>query len=245
MQAAASNTPIMAQATDRGSFAGQLTGLLDLGGPVVAILLLISVFSLTVILLKFWQFLKEAKGEQEGISEGITRWAAQDYEMALQDVGKAAGPVARVVEFAMRGLAGSRKVDHVREETEAMALTHVASLRSYMRALEAVVQAAPLLGLFGTVLGMIDAFQALQAAGSQVNPADLAGGIWVALLTTAVGLAIAIPVSLVLHWFEGRIERERQVMENALTAVLAHPPSRKIRQAEPSPLGVARTHAAE
>ncbi len=88
-----------------------------------------------------------------------------------------------------------------------------------MRILDLISQIAPLLGLFGTVVGMIDAFHKLQAAGDQVNPATLAGGIWVALLTTAVGLAVAIPVSMALSWFDSRIERQRQVLENALSAL--------------------------
>ena len=66
---------------------------------------------------------------------------------------------------------------------------------------------------------MIEAFQTLQNAGSEADPAVLAGGIWVALLTTAVGLAVAIPVAFILTWFEGRIESERLVMEDAITSL--------------------------
>ena len=64
------------------------------------------------------------------------------------------------------------------------------------------------MGLFGTVLGMITAFKDLQSAGNAVDPSILAGGIWVALLTTAVGLAVAMPVSVILTWFETRVENE-------------------------------------
>ena len=89
-----------------------------------------------------------------------------------------------------------------------------------MRIIEATSQLAPLLGLFGTVIGMIEAFQTLQSAGSDADPAALAGGIWVALLTTAVGLAVAIPAAFMLYWFEGRIDRERSRIEIALTRLL-------------------------
>lgn len=80
---------------------------------------------------------------------------------------------------------------------------------------------APLLGLFGTVLGMISAFQALQEAGSQVDPSILAGGIWVALLTTAVGLAVAMPTSVVLSWLEARMDADRVLAQKAVRTVLA------------------------
>ncbi|HAE01168.1 MAG TPA: flagellar motor protein MotA, partial [Rhodospirillaceae bacterium] len=54
---------------------------------------------------------------------------------------------------------------------------------------------------------MITAFQQLESAGNQVNPAILSGGIWVALLTTAVGLAVAMPVVVILNWLERRVDR--------------------------------------
>ena len=67
---------------------------------------------------------------------------------------------------------------------------------------------------------MIEAFQSLQDAGSQVDPSILAGGIWVALLTTAVGLVVAMPTALVLSWLESRIEAERVIADKAIMTVL-------------------------
>jgi len=93
---------------------------------------------------------------------------------------------------------------------------------SGLRALEVIATVAPLLGLFGTVLGMIAAFQALQQTGARADPAALAGGIWEALLTTAAGMALAIPASIALAWFEGVIEGLRQDMEDMVTRVLTH-----------------------
>ena len=86
----------------------------------------------------------------------------------------------------------------VREEVARLAGDRLEGLRAYLRPLEVIAGVAPLLGLFGTVLGMISAFQQLEQAGSQVNPAVLSGGIWEALLTTAVGLAVAILASGVI-----------------------------------------------
>ncbi len=103
---------------------------------------------------------------------------------------------------------------------EAEAETRFARLERGFRFLDTVAQLAPLLGLFGTVLGMITAFQALQDAGTQVDPAVLAGGIWVALLTTAAGLAVAMPTSAVLSWFEARMDAERVFTARAIHAIL-------------------------
>ena len=69
---------------------------------------------------------------------------------------------------------------------------------------------------------MIDAFRELQAAGDAVDPSVLAGGIWVALLTTAAGLAVAMPTSLALTFFESRAARERALADLALES-LFHP----------------------
>ena len=89
-----------------------------------------------------------------------------------------------------------------------------------MRALEAVVQAAPMLGLLGTVVGMIEAFGKLSQSKGAVDPSVLAGGIWTALITPAVGLAIAIIFYFVSIWLEGRIAREREAIERLISTVL-------------------------
>ena len=83
-----------------------------------------------------------------------------------------------------------------------------------------MAQLAPLMGLFGTVLGMIEAFQALQDAGTQVDPSLLAGGIWVALMTTAAGLAVAMPTSIALSWFEAQVDADRALAEHAFATLL-------------------------
>lgn len=67
---------------------------------------------------------------------------------------------------------------------------------------------------------MIDAFRAMEAAGAQVNPAVLSGGIWKALLTTAAGLAVAIPVSLIHSWFERRVELQATAIQDDLERLL-------------------------
>lgn len=94
-----------------------------------------------------------------------------------------------------------------------------------MRSLELIVITAPLLGLLGTVLGMIEAFRSLETAGGRVDPYILSGGIWVALLTTAAGLLVAIPAAACLSFFEGAIEKTTQRMETAVTRILMRPAS--------------------
>jgi len=220
--------PLPAQTGEPGSDGGAflsrielsaLRELIDVGGPVTVILLVMSIVTLTVILAKFWQFHRAGVGRRRGLADSIDLWAGGDGTEAVARLEASSGPAARVVAHAMNGLVKGLPQAQVREDVERMALNELSRLRSYLRVIEATVQTAPLLGLFGTVLGMIASFQALEGAGAQADPAILAGGIWVALLTTAIGLAIAIPSALVLTWFQGRIDREQDTIEDATTSI--------------------------
>ncbi|QUS56494.1 MotA/TolQ/ExbB proton channel family protein [Pseudovibrio brasiliensis] len=192
--------------------------LLAKGGIVVGLLLVISVLALTIVFAKLWQFWVAGVGRHRKAEQAVAFWRVGKRDQAYKIVVTDRSPVSDVLAHAMRGLMKPQVPEEkVREDVERVCFTHLGDLRSYLRALDMIAQIAPLLGLFGTVLGMIGAFQAMADAGSQVDPSTLAGGIWVALLTTAVGLAVAIPASVMLSLFEGRIEREQGAMEKIVT----------------------------
>ncbi len=238
--------PIVAQTEELDDDGGTLLSdidfnafreLVDVGGPVTVILLLMSIVTLTVILAKLWQFHRAGVGRRRGLADSIDLWIAGDGPSALARLEAGSTPAARVAAHAMSGLNTGLPEPQVREDVERMALSELSHLRAYLRVIEATVQTAPLLGLFGTVLGMIASFQALEGAGAQADPAVLAGGIWVALLTTAIGLAIAIPSALVLTWFQGRIDREQDTIEDATTSIFTRrltPNSEDMTQTGPS-----------
>lgn len=186
----------------------------DLGGPVVLLLGVISVLVLSVVLYKLWQFAVEGVGRHKALQAAIAAWDAGDRSAARGHVAQSRSYLVPVMTMAFDG-----QVDRARLEAEAEA--RFARLEGGFRLMDSVAQLAPLLGLFGTVLGMISAFQALQEAGAQVDPSILAGGIWVALLTTAVGLAVAMPTSVVLSWFEARMDADRVLAHKALQTILA------------------------
>lgn len=85
-------------------------------------------------------------------------------------------------------------------------------IEARQRGLAAVANLATLLGLLGTVTGLVDAFRHIELAGGQVQPGDLASGIWEALLTTVFGLGIAIPAHAAFHLFESRADRTARRM---------------------------------
>jgi len=193
-----------------------LNGILSLGGPVVAILMVMSVLTFAVVLYKFWQFAASGVGRHRVLSEALAAWDAGDRQAARARLAESRSYLAPLLGMAMK----APDLPGIDGRLDAEAGVALAGLERGFRFLDTVAQLAPLLGLFGTVLGMIEAFQSLQAAGSSVDPALLAGGIWVALLTTAVGLAVAMPTSMVLAWFESRTARERVFADKALRTVL-------------------------
>jgi hypothetical protein len=93
-------------------------------------------------------------------------------------------------------------------------------LETHMRGLEMISNVAPLLGLLGTVMGMVEAFSRLEGAGTRVDPAMLAGGIWEALLTTIGGLVVAIPAVAAYYIFDSIIERVRGSMKEVSLQIM-------------------------
>lgn len=200
----------------------------ETGGPVVVVLIAVAVLTLAVAIYKCWQFQMAAVGRHAALRQAIDIWDGGDRAGARATLTRSRSYLAPVIEMAM----AAQPTDTARLQAEAE--TQFAKLERGFRLLDSVAQLAPLLGLFGTVLGMIEAFQSLQAAGSQVDPSILAGGIWVALLTTAVGLVVAMPTALILSWFEQRMEAERVLADKAILTIL-HPTGTKAGQAAPAP----------
>ncbi len=193
---------------------------IDAGGPVVIALIAMSVIGLTVLLLKMWQFFVQQIDKREFIEQAINTWRENDLVSMNQMLADIKNPIARVMEAAAFACSQKNVSDQIaREEVIRVATSELTKLRSYLRIIEVIAALSPLLGLFGTVLGMIEAFHRLELAGSAVDPSVLSGGIWEALLTTAAGLAVAIPAIITLNWLEHRIESFKLAMEDAMTQI--------------------------
>lgn len=198
----------------------RLNILLELGGPVLITLMVLSVIALSIITYKSLQFIMLLGQGRSFVPVVLKHYRARHYEDALRILARRRSPVARVMDVAIIGHArADLKEFTVREEVERVAALHLERMRSFLRGLEVIGTLSPLLGLLGTVLGMIDAFQQLEYAGSRVDPGVLSGGIWEALLTTAAGLVVAIPTLAMLNWFERIVQRTAHEMENAVTQI--------------------------
>jgi len=229
-----------AMMTEGAATFAAVSELLRDGGPILALLFVLSLITLTLILLKLSQLARLRVGARAFIADALAQWQAGRVAAAQDVLASSRSPIAPVLAAAMRGLGrpGAVATEAVREEVLREAAAQQQRLAAYSRPLDLIATLAPLLGLLGTVLGMIEAFRALETAGGQADPALLAGGIWEALLTTAAGLAIAIPAAATVHWIDGIVERARHATEDAVTRVLTGNLQHAEVAARPAPLGV-------
>ena len=191
------------------------------GGPILMLIAALSVISLAVILWKISQLLRlGALRSGQTTDAAISQWCEGEDVSAV--LAARSGMRAEFARDAIR-LRESPDWDESsrKEEIARIARARLQEISAGLRALELVVTIAPLLGLLGTVLGMIDAFQALQLEGGNADPATLAGGIWAALLTTAAGMAVAIPVAMCLTWFDTIHDKMRHSFEDIATRIFA------------------------
>ncbi|MDD3179955.1 MAG: MotA/TolQ/ExbB proton channel family protein [Opitutaceae bacterium] len=173
------------------------------GGPVMWLVLGLGVAAL-LIFFERALYLHRGQIRSTEFLNGIKNLLSKGRLMeALTLCEETPGPIAAVVKAGLR---------HARADEQAMkfavqdaALTEIPVLERRIGSLAAIAQVAPLLGLFGTLLGMIKTFWFFNQGGNYATPVVLAGGIWEALLTTAAGLAIAIPTHLARHFLTGRV----------------------------------------
>jgi len=208
-----------------------ITALLDRGGVVLWVIAALSVLTLAVILWKAARLLRDGLWGGARAGRAVAAWVAGDSSAARVALAGARGVRARVVAAAMAARENPALTpDGARDEALRIARRELAQARAGLRVLDLVATIAPLLGLLGTVLGMIAAFQALQEVGAQADPTVLAGGIWEALLTTAAGMAVAIPAGVALAWFDSLTDRLQADLEDAITQVFTHDAALGVRR---------------
>ncbi|MBT3046586.1 MAG: MotA/TolQ/ExbB proton channel family protein [Candidatus Thiodiazotropha sp.] len=192
-----------------------ITELLAKGGPVIWILALYSSIGLAIVLERYFLFLRLRqlpKQWQQGLGQLLDDPAAQKELSQLR--GPEANIIRAVAEAHNDGIKDLRGVgERVRGE-------EIQRMEFGLRTLSILGNTAPLLGLLGTITGMIKAFMVIEQAGGKVDAQALAGGIWEAMITTGVGLAVAIPLLLMLHFLEGSVERRALKMSRCIALLL-------------------------
>jgi biopolymer transport protein ExbB len=192
------------------------------GGFVMYMLALLSVYAVTVIIFKVMQF-KKANVFDRSFIEPVLRDIKQgDRTQATKTLETIPGPIARIMRVTFECVA-NREMSQKSKEAEIARVgsADIRYLESHLRGLEMTAMISPLMGLLGTVIGMINSFSKLSSAGTHVDPTILAGGIWEALLTTAGGLAVAIPALAAHYVLDGVIEKVRATMKDVSVQILA------------------------
>jgi biopolymer transport protein ExbB len=191
------------------------------GGPVMWPILLASVFAFAIILDKFWHLYKIRIDTQDFLSRIVEKMKRHEVKEALQICDNTNSPVAKILKAGI--LKYDRPRQQIVEAIEDASLYEIPKLEKNLPMLATIGHIAPLLGLLGTVTGMIRCFQIVQMKATVSNPVfpgDLAGGIWEALLTTVAGLVVAIPAYISYNYLANRINHFVLEMEKASTELV-------------------------
>lgn len=185
-----------------------------LGGPVMYPLVACSIIALTVITerLMFWMRMRKAKDPKK-VTQFLSATQQGRYAQAYE-LGRSSQDLA--LQVLVRGLADRDLIPTVSMEQQAK--VEVSEMERYLVILETVISLAPLLGIYGTITGIIRAFGFLSAAGVP-DPRLVAAGIAEALITTAAGLTIAITAIPFYRHFLRRMEREAHEVEQHATTL--------------------------
>ncbi|WP_372991432.1 MotA/TolQ/ExbB proton channel family protein [Sulfitobacter sp.] len=188
---------------------------------VYGLLGILSLVALGIGLYKTGQFARMGVGKRNQAEKILDDWLNGRVDDAINEAGKRKSVLSRILQAVFSGIqARPTDVSYAEELSRQTAMIELATMSERMRALDMVVQAAPMLGLLGTVVGMIDAFSVLAVTEGAVDPTTLAGGIYVALTTTAAGLVLALFAFFLATWLEGRIDRERNMIEALMSAAI-------------------------
>ncbi len=186
---------------------------LSKGGMIVFPIMLCSALALAIFLERIVSFAR-MKSRGIGLAEKVAGLLIKGNDKGASKVAKESNsPMGRVLVQAI-----SAK-DNDREMLETVIVNateeEVRNLSVYIQALATIGNIAPSLGLLGTVIGMIKAFMVIQQMGGKVNASVLAGGIWEAMLTTALGLCVALPTIIAHSYLVARVDKYEAILQNA------------------------------
>ena len=195
-----------------------LTNYIDKGGLIFLVLVCISIFTFAIVIFKVIEysffnrlslsFLKDnldSYSSFDGLKNEVISYQNEEQDSFIIELLK-------VVEMDRKTNSNNHTKSFLEDEFQ--------KSERFLPSLEIISQTSPLIGLLGTVVGMIDSFNQLELGGSVVDPSVLAGGIWTALLTTAMGLIVAIPALIFYYFFDKKISVDQNRIESAALRIL-------------------------
>jgi biopolymer transport protein ExbB len=192
--------------------------LLANGGPVIW-LILIAAATAAVVFVERALFCHRSQINSAEFLNGVRTVLKRDNVVEAVSICDATpGPVARLVKAAILNRDKGR--ERVREAVEEAGLVEVPRLEEKLNLLATIAQIAPLLGLFGTIVGFIDIFQQVQESGLYSNIEVLATGVWKALICAAGGIGVAIPAHAGYNYLVSRVNKIVLDMERAAAEIV-------------------------
>ncbi len=192
------------------------------GGWLLLPILICSVFALAIILERIFYFFKINRDTKDIFAKIVDNVRKLRIKEAIEICEEEKNPLTNVLKSVLINYDQSK--DLIKEEAEEVSLYEVPKLEKNLGSLATIAHVSPLLGLLGTVTGMVRTFYVIQeksAALGSVNPGDLAGGIWEALITTAAGLIVAIPAFIAYNYFVSRVNFFVTRMERTTTELIS------------------------
>lgn len=191
------------------------------GGPVMYPIILCSILAFAIIIERLYHLYKARIDTDEFMNNVEITIKRNRIADAIKICESTPGPIARIVKAGI--LKHDRPRQEIRESIEDAGHLEVPGLEKHIGLLATIGHISPLLGLLGTVTGMVRAFQIIQektATFNPVSPGDLAGGIWEALLTTVAGLIVAIPTVVAYNYLVNRVDELVIDMERSAIEVM-------------------------
>ncbi len=208
-------------ASDPQAAPGFWSLLFDKGGLVTWAIALLSAVGLPIAAVKVYQFVQMDIWRPQELDEAMRFYKSGQVQGLSARFETLAHPAASLLGFAIgEAHGGAMTPALLREELTRRAQYLIRHLARHIWILELIAASAPLLGLLGTVLGMIVAFQGVGQGAGGADTALLASGIWEALLTTAFGLGVALPFSILAAVFNNAVDDVRDFVEDALSDIL-------------------------
>lgn len=192
-----------------------------IGGPIMYAIVFCAVVA-TFMIIDKWYFFHREQINAGKLINGLTNVIRRNgYTEAVTLCDTQPGPVARILSASLQAYQRGDSEAEIKQVIEDTAMSEMPRLERFMNVLSTIAYVTPLLGLLGTVLGMMSAFDTIALKGNALVVSDLSKAIGLAMITTAGGLAVAIPCYVAYNYLYSRINMFVFEMEKASLEMLA------------------------
>lgn len=188
------------------------------GGPMMYLIIMLSIIALGIVIERIYSFNRARIDSQKFMDKILDSLKRNKIIEAIEMCSQTPGPIAHIIKAGI--LKHDRSRPEIKEAIDEAAQLEIPRMEKHLPILATIAHIAPLLGLLGTVSGMIKAFQIIQEKAvtmTPVNPGDLSGGIWEALLATLAGLVVAIPTYVAYNYLVNQVDNLVYDMERSAT----------------------------